>query len=94
MFGDKKHEMIASLSMLLLVALGFLGVLTSILEMNVSVGWSGWLFWAFILYFLIKVKHPPVNKFQKLDSKRMIFGYISLVILIITFSPTPFVLSL
>ncbi|MFC2133336.1 site-2 protease family protein [Bacteroidota bacterium] len=94
MFGSKKHEAIASVSMILLVTLGVSGALSSFLEMQINIGWSGWLFWAFILYFLIKVKHPPVNKFEKLDSKRMILGYVSLAILIMSFSPSPFIFSL
>lgn len=92
MFGTKTHEAIASVSMLILVFLGFLGLLDSMLELNLHFGWGGWLFWAFILYFIIKVKHPPVRSFYPLDKKRMALGYFSLFILIISFSPTPFVI--
>ncbi|OGU62157.1 MAG: peptidase [Ignavibacteria bacterium RBG_13_36_8] len=93
MFGQKKHETVASVSMLILLFIGVLGLISSIFEFNITFGWSGWLFWAFILYFLIKIKHPPVVHFEKLDPKRMLFGYISMVILILSFSPTPFVIS-
>jgi len=94
MFGQKKHETIASISMLLLLVIGILGAISTFLEINIGFGWSGWLFWAFILFFVIKVKHPPVANFEKLDTGRMIFGYISIAILMLSFSPTPFVFSL
>lgn len=93
MFGYKKHEIIASLSMVLLLFLGIAGVLDSSLELGLGFGWSGWLFWSLILYFVIKVKHPPVYHFGKLDRKRMILGYISLAVLLLSFSPSPFIIS-
>ncbi len=93
MFGGKKHEAIASIAMILLLVLGVVGLADSLLEFNLGIGWSGWLFWAFILYMFIKVKHPPVRTFYTLDSKRMFLGYLSLFIFVISFSPTPFILS-
>jgi len=42
---------------------------------------------------VIKLKHPPVMHFEPLDRNRMILGYVSLVILIISFSPNPFIVS-
>ncbi len=93
MFNEKKHEAVASISMILLMALGVLGVLNSFFNLNIKFGWSGWLFWAFILYFFIKVKHPPVHQFEELSAGRKIIGYIAIIIFIISFSPTPFVIS-
>ena len=93
MFGGKKHEKIASIFMVLLLALGILGLVDTILELNFHVGWSGWLFWAIILFFVIKIKHPPVRYFSPLDKKRMALGYFSLFILVISLSPTPFIIS-
>ena len=94
MFGEKIHESIASISMILLAVLGASGLLDTLLGLNLDFGWSGWIFWGLILYFLIKIKHPPVQQFEKLSTGRMIIGYISLFILIISFSPTPFVISM
>ena len=94
MFGGKKHEAIASISMILLLALGVLGILNSFLKLNINVGWSGWMFWAVILFFIIKVKHPPVPQFEKLSRGRMILGFFAILIFILSFTPTPFILSL
>jgi len=93
MFGEKKHEAIASVSMILLLLFGVLGILDSFLDIGITIGWSGWLFWAIILYFFIKIKHPPVHQFEELDLKRKIFGYIAILIFILSFSPTLFIFS-
>ncbi len=94
MFGVKKHEAIASVSMIVLILLGIFGALDTFLEFGFNFGWTGWLFWALILNFVIKVKHPPVLVFQPLDKKRMMIGYFSIFILIISFAPSPFLISL
>ncbi|MCF8240914.1 MAG: site-2 protease family protein [Melioribacteraceae bacterium] len=94
MFGHKKHEAVASIAMIVLMVLGGLGVLDTFMDFQTHIGWTGWLFWAFILYIFIKIKHPPVPYFEQLDSNRMLIGYFSLVIFIISFSPTPFILSI
>ncbi len=93
MFGVKKHEAIASVSMILLIILGVFGALDSFLNLGFNFGWIGWLFWALVLNFVIKVKHPPVFNFKPLDTKRMALGYFSIFILIISFTPSPFVIS-
>lgn len=93
MFGVRKHEVIASISMIFLIIFGVSGALNSFLELGFNFGWTGWLFWALLLNFVIKVKHPPVFNFKPLDTKRIILGYFSLLILIISFTPTPFVIS-
>jgi len=94
MFGHKIHEAIASISMLGLGFLGMSGLLGSIMNLDLGFGWTGWLLWAFILYFFIKVKHPPVPHFEKLSPTRMILGYIAITILILSFSPSPFIITM
>ena len=93
MFGEKRHFEISSISTVILSILGFLGIIDTLLGLNFNIGWSGWLFWAFILYFIIKIKHPPVSDNLPLDKKRMFLGYVSFFIFVVSFSPTPLVLS-
>ena len=93
MFNSKKQEAIASISMIILVLLGVLGIIESFINSEIHFGWSGWLFWAIILFFFIKVKHPPVGQFEELNLSRKIFGYIAILIFILSFSPTPFIIS-
>lgn len=94
MFGDRKHYNISAVSFIALFILGIAGMIDALLELNIGFGWSGWLFWALVLYFIIKLKHPPVMDPTPLDRKRMVIGYISFVIFILSFSPAPIVLNL
>ncbi len=94
MFGNKIHEAVASISMIFLMILGVGGIISNLIGFNFEFGWSGWLFWALILFFIIKIKHPPVAHFEKLEAKRMFIGYLTIAIFILSFSPTPFIISL
>lgn len=89
MFGEKNHYAIAVISFVLLFIFGLSGFVDSMLSLNLNIGWSGWLFWALILYFVIRLKHPPIVDDTPLDSRRMLLGYTSFVILLLSFSPTP-----
>lgn len=91
MFGEKRHYDISVLCFIALFILGFIGIIGSLLKLETGFGWSGWLFWALVLYFIIKLKHPPVHDSSKLDKRRMIIGYLSFIIFILSFSPTPIV---
>lgn len=93
MFGEKTHEAIASISMILLLILGGAGIIGSFFDIHITFGWSGWLLWTLILFFFIKIKHPPVPHFEELGGGRKILGYIAIAIFIISFSPTPFIIS-
>ncbi|PKL82501.1 MAG: site-2 protease family protein [Ignavibacteriae bacterium HGW-Ignavibacteriae-3] len=93
MFDEKKQEAIASISMIILIVLGVVGVINPIFNLGLHFGWSGWLFWALILYFFIKVKHPPVQHFEELSPGRKMLGYAAILIFILSFSPTPLILS-
>lgn len=49
-------------------------------------GWSGWLFWAFLSRFFIKLPHPIVEDDEPIGSKRTILGWIAIVIFFLTFT--------
>ena len=90
MFGSKKHEAVASISIMILGVLGFMGILDYALGLKLNFGWVGWAIWATILLFIMKINHPIVQEFNTLDKKRKTLGYLTLFIFIICFSPTPF----
>lgn len=56
-------------------------------------GYSGWLFFVFLLGRFIGIQHPPSEIEEPLDMKRIIVGWISLVIFIICFSPAPIIVK-
>ncbi|NWF76948.1 MAG: site-2 protease family protein [Nitrospirae bacterium] len=73
----EKHKHI---SMLLVLAMFALGLLL----------WEGWALWA-ILMLILGLRHPPVIYWEiPLDHRRRFVGWLSLMILIITFIPVPF----
>lgn len=93
MFGKKNHYMISVITFVFLFIFGLSGFADSMLDLNLNIGWSGWLFWALILYYVIRLKHPPIADDSPLDSKRMILGYFSFVILLLSFSPNPIIIA-
>ncbi len=91
MFGERQQYNISVISFIILFILGVTGLVETSFGMHLGFGWSGWLFWALVLFFIIKLKHPPVMDTQPLDSKRMMIGYISFIIFVLSFSPAPIV---
>ena len=56
-------------------------------------GWPGWFFWAVMLSFL-GVDHPPTwDHFSTLDPRRQVGGWLTLLLLAITFIPVPFTVT-
>ncbi len=94
MFGDENSYKISSIAFIILFVLGIIGIVDATMEFGLGIGWSGWLFWSLVLYFIIKLKHPPVPDPVPLDKRRMIIGYCAFFIFIISFSPAPIMFTL
>ncbi|MGB5106550.1 MAG: site-2 protease family protein [Candidatus Zixiibacteriota bacterium] len=53
--------------------------------------WEGWWFWAAMIFFVIRFKHPPtLNDYEPLDRQSRWIGWTAIAIFILTFSPAPF----
>jgi membrane-associated protease RseP (regulator of RpoE activity) len=89
MFGYQKHKMVARIIFVLLLFFGLLGFLP-IFNIFLPIGWSGWFIWALLLFFIVKLEHPPVEVFLPLDNRRKVLGWISIIIFFLSFSLTPF----
>ena len=101
----RQHRFVARVTLALLFLLGGMGFLPTILDlMNATeialqiveyfnnfyaVFWAGWLFWALIILFVIKVDHPEVEQLLELDMRRRILGVFSFVMFLICFPPAP-----
>lgn len=94
MFGEQTHYKISVTLALFMFSFGIIGAADTFFELNYGIGWSGWLFWSLVLYFVIKLKHPPILDATHLDSRRMFVGYFSFFIFLISFSPMPIMLTL
>ncbi|MDI6852330.1 MAG: site-2 protease family protein [Deltaproteobacteria bacterium] len=57
------------------------------------VTWAGWLFWALLLVFLGFRHPPPAHYWISLDRRRKILGMITIIVFLLTFTPTPFVIE-
>jgi len=77
MFGEK-HTWIARIAFFALIPL-------SLLSLN-------WLIWAVLIFFLIRIQHPPILAADEpLPFRQKVIGWVSLAILVGTFIPEPFV---
>jgi membrane-associated protease RseP (regulator of RpoE activity) len=81
--GLKRRDTI--MYVLVMVALQFL---LMVLMPGIE-GYSGWLLLGFLLGRFIGVQHPPSEIEQPLDSKRILLGWITLIVFILCFSPAP-----
>jgi membrane-associated protease RseP (regulator of RpoE activity) len=94
MFGEENSYKISAIAFIIIFVLGLIGIIDSTMELGLDIGWSGWLFWGVILYFVIRLKHPPIPDPVPLDDARMKLGYLSFLIFIISFTPVPIILSI
>jgi len=94
MFSSQTHRRIADISFILLIVLGMSGFLFEYLHWDVPFGWTGWIFWALILKFFVKLYHPEVPDTTELDPRRKLIGYFAIFILAVSFIPAPFYIKL
>jgi membrane-associated protease RseP (regulator of RpoE activity) len=52
--------------------------------------WQGWLVWAVLLYLLGFRHPPPAYDWLPLDGRRRLLGFLTILVFVLTFSPTPF----
>jgi membrane-associated protease RseP (regulator of RpoE activity) len=55
--------------------------------------WEGWLVWAALLAFLGFRHPPPFHSWVPLDGCRRVLGFITILVFLLTFTPTPFKLG-
>ncbi len=87
----KAHRKIARTFFILIMAIGLLGLLP-LIGIYSDFGWTGWLFWGLILFFVVRLDHPPVFDPTPIDTKRKIVGWLTILIFVVSFSPTPFII--
>lgn len=57
---------------------------------SIHSGTVGWLVFAIVVFFLIKLDHPPLYDNTELNRTRKYIGWITIAIFILTFLPVPF----
>ena len=102
MFG-RKHVYIARFFFVLLIFFGIAGVIPAlalwpginlqgispVLDWYIKFGSLSWVLWALLIFFVIKIKHPRTIESgdPPLGTGRMLTGYFSFVIFIVSFCP-------
>jgi hypothetical protein len=56
-------------------------------------GYSGWILFGFVVSRFVGIEHPPTEIQESLDPKRVILGWLTLLIFILCFSPTPLLIE-
>lgn len=59
--------------------------------LSLGIFWQGWLVWAVLIVFLMRLKHPPpLNNVSPMSLQHKIIGILALIIFVLTFIPVPF----
>ncbi|HET6401446.1 MAG TPA: site-2 protease family protein [Candidatus Kapabacteria bacterium] len=100
LLGRTLHKRLGQLTALVLFALSIPPVLTGFLDnppawlQAISLpGGETWLLWALLTTFVIRFRHPPSEDESPLDLRRKIIGYITIVIFIVCFTPSPLIVQ-
>ena len=90
MFG-KNHKYLAYTIFGLLLFFGLAGFLP-LIGVTFELGSVNWLIWVLLIFFLIKIKHPPIchDIDTPLGNTRMLIGWFSYFIFVTSFCPIPF----
>lgn len=79
-----------SMAQTLAAAVAMFGIQFLLMDLIPGIeGYQGWLLFALILGSFIGIEHPPSEIEIPLDGKRVILGWIALIIFILCFSPAP-----
>ncbi len=77
----RQHRKIARLFFFILILIGFYY-------------YHGWIVWGLLILFLVRIDHPPTqDDYKYLDTPRIMLGYLSILIFILTFTPVPIMVS-
>jgi membrane-associated protease RseP (regulator of RpoE activity) len=85
----KGQGIIARIFLAVLILIGLAGFLPFI-GLDIQPGTIGWLLFALILVFIVKIDHPPVPDESELDPQRTMLGWITFAFFVISFAPVPF----
>ncbi len=87
--AGKLQGKIAKVFFALLIVIGLIS-LVPFFGFPVEPGTTGWLLFAAILFFIIKLDHPEIYDPEPLDPNRTLIGWSLMLIFLLIFSPVPF----
>ncbi len=87
--GARVQSLVARAFFIFLVAVGLSGFLPARAG-SPQIGTLGWLLWALILLFVVKLDHPQLIFQDELTPARKALGWVSFLIFVVSFPPIPF----
>lgn len=94
LFGSK-HKIIARIFFTIMLVLGLIGAAQAALwyffdiQILSGYGFLNWLIWSLLIFFVIKVDHPPVYDPEPIGLKRKLWGVFALFMFVCSFTPSP-----
>ncbi len=90
LFGSG-HKYIARIFFGITLGMGLLGLLPFVgIYMFAEYGLLNWLVWALLMFFVIRVDHPPFYDPQPVGTGRKLWGLFALFMFVTSFTPVPF----
>ena len=104
LFPKRIHRLIGIVTVSILALLSIPELILSIagdslpksfawLEKVAVPGGSSWIFWVVMIIFVIKFRHPAAVDESPMDLKRKVIGLLTILIFILSFTPSPIVLE-
>ena len=87
--GSKRQTIVARVFFVALLAVGVAGLMP-FLEDKFRFGTTGWIVWALMMFFLVKLRHPEVPDAEPIDGTRRALGWATLLLFPLMFPPIPF----
>ncbi len=86
----KHHKIVAWIFFGLLIVMSAIGVLNYLELTNLQdLGSPMWVIWVVLLFFLVKIEHPPFYDPQQLGIGRKLLGAFEFIMFICSFTPAP-----
>ncbi|HUN65895.1 MAG TPA: site-2 protease family protein [Bacteroidota bacterium] len=85
----RRQGLIAKICFGILILIGLVAFIPAF-GSHIQLGTLGWLIFAVILFFVIKLNHPEIHDPEPLDSSRTFLGWILMALFILIFTPVPF----
>jgi membrane-associated protease RseP (regulator of RpoE activity) len=90
-FGNK-HKVIARVFFGITLLLGLIGLLQFFgINTFERYGLLNWIIWSVLIFFVIKIDHPPLYDPEPLSRNRKLLGWFALFMLVTSFTPSPII---
>lgn len=86
-----KHRIIARVFFGFTLSMGLVGLLPFAgINLFSNYSLANWLVWALLIYFVIRIDHPPIYDPEPIGLKRQLWGWFALFMFASSFTPVPF----